>query len=473
MRRSSGYYSGLRRNALLKIYTAYVRPILEFGSPIYASYAQSYLKPLILIEHMALRLILGTPSTTSIKAMYCESGLQPLEERMKELAALTHLRMSMDNISTLLQPGLDFTLQRRTQIFRSSLKGSQINRSIKYIQELLDTSGGLVTNNDLGATMDQRIQVDLSLALVETMSIQERWQEASESNAALTQLYVSSYVSPANIASVGLIYNGGDADSDEILVKLPPYTTKKYSDLAAIVVALRISAQSEQAQVIIHTDAYQLLRQLVNNTDDFAAYTINAAMSNISTNICLRWAPSHSNIEVMQRVKEIARRNTPDAETSIVMASSFEYLKSRLKLKNQVTQEMTRLSFLQGNLDYKHLMTPWTIGKTKSRSTETTITRLRLNRSRLKADLFRWKLIQSPICTECMQSPETVFHYFITCPAREIHRQELHQFFAREDILNPIECILTLGAGLEQEEADTLLIIIEEYLTITGLAYRK
>ena len=42
--------------------------------------------------------------------------------------------------------------------------------------------------------------------------------------------------------------------------------------------------------------------------------------------------------------------------------------------------------------------------------------RLRVGQTRLKSDLFRMRLSDSPNCPHCMVAPETIKHFLMECP---------------------------------------------------------
>jgi hypothetical protein len=137
IRRTSGYHKGMRREALMTMYKAYIRPILEFGCPLYAFYAESHLMPLKKVEHSALRLILGTPGTTMIQAMYQESGLEQLIMRLKYISANTYIGIAMDNNSTKIESRLNMKQSHSMREYRSSFKGSQIPRVMRFLETIL------------------------------------------------------------------------------------------------------------------------------------------------------------------------------------------------------------------------------------------------------------------------------------------------------------------------------------------------
>jgi hypothetical protein len=169
----------------------------------------------------------------------------------------------------------------------------------------------------------------------------------------------------------------------------------------------------------------------------------------------------------------LATTDVAGYQQSIIISSDASYLKSRITYMVKCKEAHRITEFLSNNQAYKHLQNDWPVARAFSRATESTMTRIRLNRSRLKSDLHRWHLVDSPLCPHCNQSSETAFHYFLVCPARSHQREELDQFFVRKDIINPLECIMTLSFDLEDSEKRLLQVLIDRYLMDTGLAYSR
>lgn len=75
--------TGLRRHALLRLYNAFVLPILDYGSIIYGSARSNWLNKLNVVHHSALRLISGAFRTSPIVSLLAESGQPSLDIRRK------------------------------------------------------------------------------------------------------------------------------------------------------------------------------------------------------------------------------------------------------------------------------------------------------------------------------------------------------------------------------------------------------
>ncbi|PVD35295.1 hypothetical protein C0Q70_02255 [Pomacea canaliculata] len=76
---------GADRTVLLRLYRALIRSKLDYGSIIYGSAREAYLKILDPIHHQGLRICLGAFRTTPVQSLYAEAGEPPLSLRRLKL----------------------------------------------------------------------------------------------------------------------------------------------------------------------------------------------------------------------------------------------------------------------------------------------------------------------------------------------------------------------------------------------------
>ncbi|KAI5721121.1 hypothetical protein M8J77_016331 [Diaphorina citri] len=73
--------NGLSRKVLLRLYKCYVRPIIEYGAPIYGSASDKQLSRLEPIQNMALRISTGAFKSSRIENLQVDAGEPPLNFR--------------------------------------------------------------------------------------------------------------------------------------------------------------------------------------------------------------------------------------------------------------------------------------------------------------------------------------------------------------------------------------------------------
>ena len=81
MRAVSGLQWGASKKALLNIYRALIRSVIEYGDVVYASASKTHLNKLVSIQTEALRLCCGAAKGTAAIALQNECGELPLHLR--------------------------------------------------------------------------------------------------------------------------------------------------------------------------------------------------------------------------------------------------------------------------------------------------------------------------------------------------------------------------------------------------------
>ena len=89
LRSITGTKWGADRVSLKNLYMGWVRPILEYGSYVYAGASAEVLGKLDKIQAAALRIITGTTSSACIESLHLETGIQYLGTRRLEELAIT------------------------------------------------------------------------------------------------------------------------------------------------------------------------------------------------------------------------------------------------------------------------------------------------------------------------------------------------------------------------------------------------
>jgi hypothetical protein len=445
---------------------------LEFGAPLYSHFATTYLSALEKTETSALRIILGVPVTTNIKAMYVEANLQPLKLRLKTLAATTYLRITLGGKTTRLEPMIDLSREERLISFRASTKGSQKLRVLKDLVPILDTSGGLVTMDDIQNFELNQINIDLTGINLDPSELQSTWDHSISADINDIKFFTAFHIDKmSGVIQIAIMeINPSSMVPDITLIKLPEFTVLKYAPISTVVAVLNIIAHKGYPACTVIMEDYSFVMGLRNMQQNYFSYCISWARPSFITSLTIMW--KHPDIESinMKEVKRISSCLQPNLLTSIVLPSDYGYLKSRIKARDSLSLMKSQHEFALSNETYKHLKYKWPVETSRSRGTETTITRIRLNRSRLRDDLFRWRIVDSPICLMCNNAAETAFHCFFVCQARQEYRAELDEFFAREDITNPMNCVLSLGCELEAKDARLLQVLVEQFLLDSGLA---
>jgi hypothetical protein len=434
----------------------------------------THIKPLQLIEHTALRVILGVPRTSNTWAMYTEAELQPLEQRIKTLSALTYLRLAACKETTTNEPRLSLGVEIVGGNLRATTRGTQIHRVIKFLEPILATSGGIVQQEELVEHIDPRIRMITNLETETSHNLQSAWDALKQQYSIWQQYHVTTYVEKIQSERSGFAINYKDtivgASEERVNGRCPSFTNQRFTNLSAVSAAISMAANKGNQNIVIFMDARELILELTGQKRNFVRFCVTWAMTETMVNLHIVYVPKTVNSEYRYgiEVEEVAVDEQNLVE--VIIPSSYEYLKSRVKAWSRKLDIGAKGSFLAENIDYEHLAYKWNVNQARHRATETTITRIRLNRPRLREDLFRWKLSLSQNCLYCQGIPETTFHFLFCCPARQMFREELEEFFCNKDIVNPYKCVLSLGQELKSSERRLLLILLEQYLIDCQLA---
>ena len=113
----------------------------------------------------------------------------------------------------------------------------------------------------------------------------------------------------------------------------------------------------------------------------------------------------------------------------------------------------------------KNEATPWPWTNFPKRTTETALARLRSGHAGVAQHLFRFQLVQSPLCT-CGEL-ETISHYVLLCPVYNIQRNNLKRNLLNEGIKDPLSLKLLLGGSThgvkkQMDITNMMSIFIEE-----------
>ena len=85
----------LDRSALVKVYFAFIRPILEYGGIVWDNCSQELSNLLENIQVEAARIITGLRKNSSRKALYLELGWEPLSKRRKDKNSCYSIKLFM------------------------------------------------------------------------------------------------------------------------------------------------------------------------------------------------------------------------------------------------------------------------------------------------------------------------------------------------------------------------------------------
>jgi hypothetical protein len=214
------------------------------------------------------------------------------------------------------------------------------------------------------------------------------------------QYYVVTHVKPPeNATNIGVFLKGLEGEDREFNFKVPKYNDKITEALAAIVSAIHIAAGEGHSNIVIFTDELNLVELMANGIRGYHHFCVKWAIPDSLERLHIQYMPKGLINDGMRRAEEIAGSIDRNVGMDIVMPTDYDNIKMRIKdLGKRNTNEWLD-DFTTNNQEYAHLRDRWRVNSAMNRSSETTVTRIRVNRSRLRDDLYRWNLVGSPDCS--------------------------------------------------------------------------
>ena len=110
------------RKVLLHLYRTIVRSELDYGSLVYGSARESYLKTLDTIHHQEIRLALGAFRTSPADSLLVEANEPSLNDRREKLSLLFALKLkSNPTYNTVFRPNFFTLFQNKPNLSQHSV----------------------------------------------------------------------------------------------------------------------------------------------------------------------------------------------------------------------------------------------------------------------------------------------------------------------------------------------------------------
>jgi len=160
MRAVSGYGWGASKRALLSIYKAIIRSVLDYGDVAYSTASSNQLKKLQNIQSEALRLACGSAKGTPIMALQNECGELPLHLRRLN----NSIKVGSKIISSKDHPATEAMQDHWSNYYHaSSAKQNFIFKRTEHFFSLIDQPFESPFYQSTAPWLNKIIKVDLSL----------------------------------------------------------------------------------------------------------------------------------------------------------------------------------------------------------------------------------------------------------------------------------------------------------------------
>ena len=419
---------GADRDTLLYLYRTLIRSKLDYGSIVYGSARDSYLKMLDPIQNHALRLCLGAFRTSPSTSLCAEANEPPLFLRRKRLSAQYILKLS----SCKFNPTYEcvFSLKSKRQFLR---KPTQIAPLGMRMADDLSRIGFNFKNTLLHTVpcvppwLLCRPQINLELV---------NHDKANTSPEVLKTLF---YSVKSTFNDYIEIYTDGSKIGETVgcaavcdgrikNIRLPDKCSIYTAELHAIRIALDFVKRYKKASFVIYSDSLSSLQAIQNfQIDNETIFDIVKVYTQLVQNqkrIVLCWVPSHVGIPGNEKADTAAKASLGFNPTKAYKISADNFVPYVNKLyvnewqNNWKTEPNNKLYSIMPvigrNIKQRVL----------SRREQTVITRLRIGHTRLTHSYLLSKDTQ-PFCSKC-KCHLTVKHILLECYEFANQRQKYY-----------------------------------------------
>jgi ribonuclease HI len=427
MRAVSGSKWGASKKALLMIYRALIRPVLDYGAVTFCTANDTNLKKLEKIQNQALRICCGASVGTAIVALQNECGEMPLhlrwlgnslkegvkiittQDHPAELAMHDHWTLYSEKYKSGKEPLFQRTKEFMTTEYQEC-KGPPVQKSPPWQNSHIHVDISLSKSINK-KTVSPDIQKTLSLALI------DRYKEH-------TRIYTDGSKFEEKTAAAIVVPEMGVRKVFRIADSSSVYA----AELTAINEAIewiRHKQTIAKDQFAIFTDslsAAESLKLQRSTSRPALMNTINRNVNKVgSANVTVVWIPSHvgvcGNEEADTAAKEGLNLRTVNSTCYIERQELYSKIHKYIMKKWQV--EYTDSPSGAFYKEIEPLVSTSLKYTDAPRGREVQITRLRLGKVLLNKWLHTMKMHPDGNCEDC-KVPDTIHHLLLECSRKNI-----------------------------------------------------
>jgi ribonuclease HI len=427
MRAVSGNHWGASKKALLNIYRALIRSVIDYGNVVYASAPKSYLDKLSSIQTQALKLCCGAAKGTAAMALQNECGELPIELRRLQ----NSLKLGTKILGTENHPvGFAFHPHWTNEFRTLGHKDETTYTRTHSFYSSLDIPFQAPSFSKTPPWLNKHIQVDMSLhkeiskkgdnpEFIKLLSLDHmsRYQT-------YTHIYTDGSKAGKTVAAAYTI----PTLSIDMQFRLCDNSSVYAAELTAIKEVFSWISKNENQEsrrFAVFSDSLSVLTSIKKCFSDSRPTLLQDTIRTFNqitlSEVCLVWIPSHVNIVGNERADMLAKQSL---SKPIINSTSYLELKEVFSLiKSYVVDEWQRNynSDTKGH-HYKSIV-PMVDTNIKfhdlNRKKEVQISRLRLGKVNLNERLHFMKRHANGLCNLCKVT-ESVNHLLLACRKEDI-----------------------------------------------------
>ena len=300
---------GADRKVLLHLYRSIVRSKLDYGSIVYGSARESYLKTLDTIHHQGIRLALGAFRTSPADSLLVEANEPSLNDRREKLSLQFALKLksnrSNPTYNTVFRPNYFTLFQNKPNAIptfgiRIAPTLNSAGIKVRNIQSnsILNIPPWNIKQPEVLFTLttDKKETTDSSI-------FRTKFQELSSEYPDFQHIYTDGSKDGPNVASACV------SQKHTRKCRLPDNASIFTAEIQAINMALDYIKDANLSKVLIFSDSLSVLQSINNcKLDNPLVQGILLRFHNMSSkHIILCWLPSHTGIKGNEKADVAAR----------------------------------------------------------------------------------------------------------------------------------------------------------------------
>lgn len=439
--------NGVSRQVLLRLYKSYVRPIIEYGAPVYNCAPKALLDSLEPIQNSAIRIATGAFKSSRIENLLIDAGEPPLMFRREYLCNNFMTKVLFHRHSPMRKILLNINRSDSELTFLNQTKPLSL-----WFYENTNNYTNILSSSILRRPITSSPPWILLNPKIEFLSLKPK---KSYLPFEIKNLFFQ-YCANNCPVDATICYTDGSKDGDTVgaAFKIANYTVnhrlhKFSSSFTAEASALefcllQLLNSHVRGFIQIFSDSKSVICSIKQN------HPKNVIVQNIKE-IChsiiskgnqlkITWIPSHCGIPGNNHVDLAAKDlNYHELSNDIVLPDFKNYLKYNVKSKWQRWwDEIPQPNKIR---DIKTTVLPWSSSNRKIRTEERILSRLRIGHSRLTHKYLMEK-IDPPICDACFVQI-TIEHILCHC-VKFIRQRQKFNLYDKEinQILGDNPCII-------------------------------
>lgn len=458
LKAATGTNFGADKITLVNLYKALILSKLDYGSQAYHSATKSDLDKINRIQAQALRIATQTPHSTNTSSLEVECSVKPLPLRREENILKYWARSkSLGNklpINNLVDDMPHYENQKdknskltRNKISCYAMTALQLSRELNInemefqspIQPDFSAEHVISPMSDLTETIKKKETCKDKAKELTLKHVQHLWSEH-------VQIFTDGSKHEVNGTSAAFVIP--EINYTE-RYKLHKELTIFSAELIAIQKALKWIEANDVKKSVILTDslsAIQTIKTGITKTRQNVMEDIKKSINNIISNnstVDIDWVPSHIDLQGNELADQAANEAHFIGELDSNLPTPYEiYATIKAKTKQKWQDQWSKGT----DNNYKRFcpkISPKIVQYSNVRKVDTAITRLRLNRTKLRASLTQKIKKIDPKCLNCtLNKDETIQHYLFECPNHLDERQQLEHTCLKLNIIGNVQNII-------------------------------